>query len=242
MLLKCTLKELSMPKIVDHDQYRRELLGKCFNLFSRKGYSKTTMREIAAEIGVSTGTLYHYFPTKKKILEEMFVYVQETNVGEYLRRGDGKDSIPELLEIISEFWKENESYYQNVLLLGLDLFRQNDGHDEEKVKNHEKVFADFSNYYTHAMADGLEVTPQFARSLFIYLLGLVFHSLLTPNHISYKKQISILRNTLDLLLSEGRSPSTATGKLTKAFLKRIVASQEKTPRKMRHASALPNSS
>ena len=231
-----------MPKIVDHDQYRRELLGKCFNLFSRKGYSKITMREIAAEIGVSTGTLYHYFPTKEDILEEMFAYVQETNVGEYLQRGDGKNTIPERLDVIAEFWKEKESYYQNVLLLALDLFRQNDGRDDEKVKNHEKVFAGFSDYYTQAMAERLDITPQFARSLFIYLLGLVFHSLLTPNHISYNKQISILRNTLHLFLSEGRTPSTSKGKGIHALLNRMVTGKEKKPRKMRHAGAVSNSS
>ena len=53
-----------MPKIVDRDRYRKELLNKCFDIFAEKGYSSVTMREIGSEIGVSTGTLYHYFPSK----------------------------------------------------------------------------------------------------------------------------------------------------------------------------------
>ena len=57
-----------MPKIVDHDEYRKELLERCFGIFSRKGFSNVTMREIVSEIGVSTGTLYHYFDTKEKII------------------------------------------------------------------------------------------------------------------------------------------------------------------------------
>ncbi|MGB6015410.1 MAG: helix-turn-helix domain-containing protein, partial [Nodosilinea sp.] len=48
-----------MPKIVDHDQYRREILDQCFDLFAEKGYAALTMRQIAQELGVSTGTLYH---------------------------------------------------------------------------------------------------------------------------------------------------------------------------------------
>jgi AcrR family transcriptional regulator len=36
-----------MPKSVDHIQYRKELLNKCFNLFAEKGYGSITMRQIA---------------------------------------------------------------------------------------------------------------------------------------------------------------------------------------------------
>ena len=82
----------------------------------------------------------------------MFTYVRETNVGEYLRRVDDIYPHHNRLDIIAEFWKENELYYQNVLLLALDLFRQNDGHSE----NHEAVFAEFSDYYTHAMSSRLQ--------------------------------------------------------------------------------------
>ena len=59
-----------MPKIVDHEQYRKELLGKCFDLFAQKGYGSITMRQIAQGLGVSTGTLYHYFPSKQALFEQ----------------------------------------------------------------------------------------------------------------------------------------------------------------------------
>ena len=60
-----------MPKIVDHDAYRNELLQKYFDDFAQRGYNDVTMREIAQSLGVSTGSLYHYFPTKNSILESM---------------------------------------------------------------------------------------------------------------------------------------------------------------------------
>ncbi|BAZ09522.1 TetR family transcriptional regulator protein [Calothrix sp. NIES-4071] len=60
-----------MPKIVDHDLYRKELLSKCFDLFAEKGYASITMRKIAEELKVSTGTLYHYFPHKKALFEHL---------------------------------------------------------------------------------------------------------------------------------------------------------------------------
>lgn len=60
-----------MPKIVDHDQYREELVEKSFAVFARHGFTNCTMRILAKEIGVSTGRLYHYFATK----EDVFAHV-----------------------------------------------------------------------------------------------------------------------------------------------------------------------
>ncbi|MEP0886451.1 TetR/AcrR family transcriptional regulator, partial [Trichocoleus sp. ST-U3] len=70
-----------MPKIVDHEQYRKELLHKCFDLFAQKGYASITTRQIAKELGVSTGTLYYYFPRK----EDMFEQLVEEMSQEYLQ-------------------------------------------------------------------------------------------------------------------------------------------------------------
>lgn len=60
-----------MPKIVDHDAYRRELLTRSFDVFVRVGFSACTMRNLAQEIGVSTGTLYHYFKTKEDVFAQL---------------------------------------------------------------------------------------------------------------------------------------------------------------------------
>ncbi|GGX67654.1 TetR/AcrR family transcriptional regulator [Saccharospirillum salsuginis] len=56
-----------MPKIVDHDQYRRELAQKAVALFSEHGYRGLGMRRIAEELGLSKSALYHYFPSKEAL-------------------------------------------------------------------------------------------------------------------------------------------------------------------------------
>lgn len=45
-----------------------EILLAAERVFSRRGYDRATTREIAAEAGVSEGTLYNYFPSKRAIL------------------------------------------------------------------------------------------------------------------------------------------------------------------------------
>ena len=61
-----------MPKIVDHDKYRDDILLGCFNLFAARGFSGVTMREVAKELDISTGSLYHYFPNKQEMFEGIF--------------------------------------------------------------------------------------------------------------------------------------------------------------------------
>src|SRR6185437_15791510 len=57
-----------MPKIVDHDQRRREVLDATWRVIVRSGLDATTMRRIAQEAGYSNGVLAHYFKDKEDIL------------------------------------------------------------------------------------------------------------------------------------------------------------------------------
>lgn len=50
---------------------RESLLAAAMRLFIAQGYDRTTMREIAAEAGVSTGAIYVYFDTKAAILQSL---------------------------------------------------------------------------------------------------------------------------------------------------------------------------
>lgn len=64
-----------MPKIVDHDQRRVELVEATWRIIARMGVGAATMREVAAEAGFSNGALKPYFPTKDDLLQATFSYV-----------------------------------------------------------------------------------------------------------------------------------------------------------------------
>jgi AcrR family transcriptional regulator len=68
-----------MPKgipITEEEQLRRrrEIFNASVHLFLSKGFSETSMREIAAAAGVGKSTLYDYFPSKDHVL---LSYVEE---------------------------------------------------------------------------------------------------------------------------------------------------------------------
>jgi AcrR family transcriptional regulator len=69
-----------MPKIVDHDQRRVELVNATWRIIARLGMEGATMREIAAEAGFANGALKPYFPTKDDLLTFAFGHVfDQTN-------------------------------------------------------------------------------------------------------------------------------------------------------------------
>lgn len=70
-----------MPKKVDHAHMREGLVEGCSRLFAERGYASLTMREIAAALEVSTGTLYHYFPAKDALFAAVVRAVTRQDLG-----------------------------------------------------------------------------------------------------------------------------------------------------------------
>ncbi len=56
---------------------RQQILLSSLELFVRRGFHKTTVRDIAENCKISVGLLFHYFPTKQDILKELFEMAQE---------------------------------------------------------------------------------------------------------------------------------------------------------------------
>lgn len=59
-----------MPKIVDHEERRRQIAESVWAIVSFRGFEAVTLRSVAAEAGVSMGTVQHYFANK----DEMIVF------------------------------------------------------------------------------------------------------------------------------------------------------------------------
>lgn len=57
---------------VQHEAKRQQILGAAYQLFAQRGFAATTTADISREAGVSTGNLFHYFPTKRAIFSAIF--------------------------------------------------------------------------------------------------------------------------------------------------------------------------
>ncbi len=54
---------------------RDHLVKLAAELFARKGFQATTVREIAEEAGILSGSLYHHFDSKETIVDEVLCHL-----------------------------------------------------------------------------------------------------------------------------------------------------------------------
>jgi AcrR family transcriptional regulator len=58
-----------VPKVVDHEQRRRELGEAVWRVIRRRGVDGASVRTVAQEAGWSAGALRHYFRTQSELLD-----------------------------------------------------------------------------------------------------------------------------------------------------------------------------
>jgi AcrR family transcriptional regulator len=91
-----------MPKVVDWEARRDEVLAATWRVIARHGLAGTTVRKIAREAGYSPGVLAHYFSDKQDILGSALVLAHR-RVGERMaRRADGLTGLAALRVVMLE--------------------------------------------------------------------------------------------------------------------------------------------
>lgn len=109
-----------MPKIVDKDLKRSQILEAALRVFAKKGLAKTTMIEIANEAGVGKGTLYEYFKNKDEIIGTGFDYFMDrinTVIAKHTYRvHDPLEKLRSFFHAWIVFLKESDTDFMEVIL------------------------------------------------------------------------------------------------------------------------------
>ena len=127
-----------MPKIVDRDKQKAEILSASFPLFASMGFGVVGMRQCARELGVSTGTLYHYFASKDVLFEQMYLQKSRQMVQLLVERIPTCDDPEVKIDALVGFVQENLSDLQRMLVMAFD-FRRN-GTEASELLNQSFLF------------------------------------------------------------------------------------------------------
>ena len=182
-----------MPKIVDHDARRVEILSQCFALFAQRGYTALTMREIATHLKVSTGTLYHYFDGKLHLFQSMFSWIGERDA-----RDAAIEIPPELdqntrAELLVSYLLSRSDHMTQVIKVAIDFQRQ---HPDE---SHHTFNAILSSYRT-AIARQLSLDGDLrVNTLLSLILGSLIHHAFDPSMVHIKPQLQQVAHFASLL-------------------------------------------
>ncbi len=64
---------VSQGHVSDPASPRGRLLAKAAGLFREKGYERTTVRDLAAAVGIQSGSIFHHFRSKEEILKAVMI-------------------------------------------------------------------------------------------------------------------------------------------------------------------------
>ncbi len=156
---------------------RREIVKAAVDLFIRKGFHKTTVREIAQKFGMSIGTMYEYIRTKEDILYLVCDYIH-SDVREKVRpsltiSGDFVETLKRAIYAYLTVIDEMQDY---VVFL----------YQETKSLNHEarkyifRVEEEMTQIFEEILTRGVEVD---AFSIDKKDLPLVAHNIMVMGHM-----------------------------------------------------------
>jgi AcrR family transcriptional regulator len=203
-----------VPKIVDHELRRHELLAAAWRVIARTGITGLTTREIAREAGVSTGVLAHYFADKEELLaaalrlshQQVYARIRERTQGLL-----GMDAIRVVM--LEALPLDGQRLLEAQIEIGfLSLALGNDGLRDLHVEEFER-FWDVLNYRVgeaqklgqiHPGADPTDITHE----LIILVEGLSQEAVLYPSRATPQRQVQTLNAVLDRLAT----PSAAAAR------------------------------
>jgi len=176
-----------MPKVVDHEARRAQVMDSCFRLMAEEGYGAATMRRIAKAAGVSTGTLYHYFPDKLSILDAMFDRLIARDAQRVNASLDQRATVDVRIQLLYRFIREETAYLRDLLRLALEVHRHEPGEDARgRVQ-------DAVARYRQAMAEVLAIEGPIVSMAFSFLIGGITHGLLDPEAVDLEAEEQLTR-------------------------------------------------
>lgn len=90
------------------EETRRNIISTSVELFSAKGFEKTTMKQIARAAGIGDATIYKYFSSKDKLIFGYYGLKAQESVEEFLAEEDLDDySLQEKLQLLIDVYLTN---------------------------------------------------------------------------------------------------------------------------------------
>jgi AcrR family transcriptional regulator len=194
-----------MPKLVDHEQRRRELADAVWRVIRREGIDRASVRTVAAEAGWSPGALRHYFATQSALLAFAMRLVVERIEGRIAaldRAADARESVEqvlhELLPLDDERRAENEVWlaFTARALIDPELRAQ---HNEIHDALHQACASALKELAAAGRAQLGPHTALQVERLHALTDGLAVHTALRPDLMPPETIIAVLRLHLDAL-------------------------------------------
>jgi AcrR family transcriptional regulator len=198
-----------MPKKVDHDARREELVLAAWRVIAARGIDEVTIREIARESGYSSGVLAHYFENKDDLLAHA-LRLSHTRIQ---KRYDAEMGAPHPADQLKGILLDNLPLdEQRDLETRIEMSfwaraLRNEALHEIQEQESETLRALLRELIEKAQKDGALGSEHDVEEV-LELLGAVIdgvslHALLYPGRLPAEKQARVMEFALQLLAYDG---------------------------------------
>jgi AcrR family transcriptional regulator len=198
-----------VPKLVDHDVRRAEIVAAAGRLIARHGLEAATVRAIAAEAGCSTGVLDHYFVDKDDLLLQALAASHRRISGRFARVARGHRGLAAVRALLADNLPTDSSR-RDETRLEVQFWARSLG-DPALLEVQRREMAAFrralGRHLAEAVADG-ETTPGLDPDdaldrLLALMDGLSLRAVLEPGRLPAVRQRTLLDQEVDLLRAIG---------------------------------------
>jgi AcrR family transcriptional regulator len=194
-----------MPKKVDHDERREELVLAAWRVIAARGIDEVTIREIARESGYSSGVLAHYFENK----DDLLAHALQLSHTRIRKRYDAEVETPVAADALKAILLDNLPLdEQRELETRIEMsfwaraLRKEALHEIQEEES-EGLRALLRELVEKAQGDGA-ISPDHDRELVLELFGALIdgislHRLLYPDRLPPERQTAVMELALRLL-------------------------------------------
>jgi TetR/AcrR family transcriptional regulator, acrAB operon repressor len=194
----------------DAEKTRQTVLEAALKLFSRDGYSLTTLSRIAMEAGCSRGPIYWHFENKDDLYEAVLAYSQEPLEALVAECSDIRDNPIHAMDHFIERWLDllaNDRKYRQSFEILLNKTELTDAMSRTLKRERaltKSIIALFRDLVGQAVEEGLISTEEAPKDLgllsYTYLMGITHTWLFAPKLFSLRQEAPFFKRQFRQLL------------------------------------------
>ena len=170
-----------MPKIVDHDARRRELLDAVVRVIAEQGIEGATTRALARETGWSTGALAHYFSGTADILASALAFSHDRIKARWADDLAGLHGLPALRRLLLDNLPLDE---QRQVETRLEMVFWSQALSDPRLREIQRTEARDLRDRVARLLEEAGAGPEPAEHLLALVDGLSAHAILYPDRVT----------------------------------------------------------
>ncbi len=196
-----------MPKIIDKQAKKLDILHAAAKVFAKKGVVNTKMVDIAAEAGIGKGTIYEYYRSKEEIFGDSFRLIfdhMKSQLADAI--GNTDDPVLKLQKLINVTLKEFLEHSGDLAGIMMDFWAEGVRTKNDEIMNVinlEQIYSEYRIMIADILHDGInkgvfrEVDANSLAAIIIGSLdGIMLQWIINKNLVDLDKICEVIIETL----------------------------------------------